>query len=1066
MSEMHSSDSVSNLSPDMAHTPAPGQTEKFERLRDVLREMFQLDRGDLDFGLYRIMNLKRVEVERFLGEDLLPQARTLLRTSVRKDLDATRKELAQAEAKARELGLDPAKTPKVQQLRAEFEGVSPEALDEGDVYKHLASFFERYYRDGDFAAQRRYSSGGQPSYLIPYDGEEVRLHWANADQHYIKTTENYASYVFRVAVGVSAHSQVDRKVRFEIAAAVGARDNVKEANSRARRFVLAKGRGAVTTDGGDLVVRFEHRPLTDAEKRRFPGNGNGQQVRINEDLATRVLKAAPAEWQAALAHPEPTDSDSGRTRLERHLAAYTAKNSFDYFIHKDLGGFLRRELDLYLKTEVLNLDDLEPGNAAGTRRAVARMKAIKTLGEKIITFLAQLEDFQKRLWLKRKFVLATQYCVTLDRVPQALHGEISANEAQRDEWERLYAISAIPADLMNGGGGGGEVLSGDFLRANPYLVLDTRHFDRDFQDRLLAALSDSGPLDDAQDGLLVHGENFQALNLLQARYGGKVRCVYVDPPYNTDASAILYKNDYKDSSWLALMWDRLTLARDSLASDGVLCVAIDDEEVSLLRRVTKRIFEKELGVATVRSNPAGRKSRGQFSPAHEYALFHGRSDATPGSLAKTANQLARYPLHDTVARYAWNGLLRHGSNDRREDRPTMFYPIYVDAKNTLRIPRMRWDSGAARYEVLETARDDEIAVWPIAVEDGATVEKCWHRGWERIAEDETQYRVRRVRKESSVEIKIDFKIRPDFGSMPSTWWDDKRYASANLGPKVLKELFGRSDFDYAKAVGLVEDCLVASGCNEESIVLDFFAGSGTTGHATVNLNRADSGQRRYVLVEMGDHFDTVLLPRMKKVVHSPDWKGGKPVSRRGISQFFRYLRIESYEDTMDSLTVVPRNEGSLGLHPDLIEDYRLRYALDAETNSSATLLASDFEDPFAYTLSVVRDGERRETPVDLPETFNLLLGLREVSRRRLDGVLAIEGEDAEGRCCLILWRNRRETANRALDAWFLKHASAFGRFDTVYANGDHNLNAVAEDEASWRAFPIEPDFRRLMFGAD
>ena len=112
---------------------------------------------------------------------------------------------------------------------------------------------------------------------------------------------------------------------------------------------------------------------------------------------------------------------------------------------------------------------------------------------------------------------------------------------------------------------------------------------------------------------------------------------------------------------------------------------------------------------------------------------------------------------------------------------------------------------------------------------------------------------------------------------------------------------------------------------------------------------------------------------------------------------------------------------------------------------------------------VVRDGERRETPVDLPETFNLLLGLRERSRRRLDGVLVVEGKDAEGFRCLILWRNRREADNRVLDAWFLKHRGAFGPFDRVYANGDHTLNAVAEDEAAWRALPIEPTFRRLMF---
>ena len=142
---------------------------------------------------------------------------------------------------------------------------------------------------------------------------------------------------------------------------------------------------------------------------------------------------------------------------------------------------------------------------------------------------------------------------------------------------------------------------------------------------------------------------------------------------------------------------------------------------------------------------------------------------------------------------------------------------------------------------------------------------------------------------------------------------------------------------------------------------------------------------------------------MKKVVYSPDWKGGKPVSRKGITQFVKYARLESYEDTLDSLDVTPRSgeqEGLLAQNPALAEDYRLRYALGEETSGSACLLGKSFADPFAYTLSVVRDGIRQEVPVDLPETFNYLIGLRVESRQRIDGVLAIIGTDAEGKRCI------------------------------------------------------------------
>ena len=147
-------------------------------------------------------------------------------------------------------------------------------------------------------------------------------------------------------------------------------------------------------------------------------------------------------------------------------------------------------------------------------------------------------------------------------------------------------------------------------------------------------------------------------------------------------------------------------------------------------------------------------------------------------------------------------------------------------------------------------------------------------------------------------------------------------------------------------------------------------------------------------------------------------------------------------------------------NPALAEDYRLRYSLGEETSESACLLGKHFTDPFAYTLSVVRDGVRRETPVDLLETFNFLIGLRLESRRQIDGVLAITGTDAQGRKCLILWRNLKETDNTALEAWFDHNRAQFpGTVDVVYVNGDHTLNALKQPNESWNAQDHRTDFQ-------
>ena len=214
-----------------------------------MREMFQLDRGDLDFGLYRIMHMKSAEVTAFLNQDLLPQVKDTLKLTGDREHADLEKEIQDAVKGAEKLGVKPEDTPHVQELQARLAEMRKDADAEADVYNHLANFFARYYTEGDFMSQRRYSSGGRSSYLIPYDGEEVKLHWANADQYYIKTTENYASYVFTVGAGKAA-----RRVRFEIAAADNEKDNVKEAAGKQCRFVLAKGKSAIGGGGGGGVI--------------------------------------------------------------------------------------------------------------------------------------------------------------------------------------------------------------------------------------------------------------------------------------------------------------------------------------------------------------------------------------------------------------------------------------------------------------------------------------------------------------------------------------------------------------------------------------------------------------------------------------------------------------------------------------------------------------------------------------------------------------------------------------------------------------------------------------------
>lgn len=1024
--------------------------EKFDRLKELLRAMFQLDRGDLDFGLYRIMNLKAKEIEGFLDHDLLPQVQGALAGNAAETLAELEEELAEARKRARYLKVDLETTEKFTELQQLLAEARADVAAETDVYNHLANFFARYYDEGDFMSLRRYSGGGQSSYLIPYDGEEVKLHWANSDQYYIKTTENYASYVFTVGAGAER-----RRVRFEIAEADNETDNVKEASGKQRRFLLAEGGDVNTVEiiNDELVVRFTHRPLTENEKKTWNGNGNKQQDAINQAAAERILTRLEPAWQVLLAVAAPTENNPERTTLDKHLATYTAKNSFDYFIHKDLGGFLRRELDLYLKTDVLNLDHLAAGDTLRLQRALARTRAVRQVAEKIIAFLAQIEDFQKQLWLKKKFVLETQYCVTLDRVPEKLYPEITANEAQHDEWVELFAIDDIEGDLGNGNTGYTNPLSVDFLKHNPYLVLDTRHFDSGFIDRLLAALSDEGALEDQLDGLLVHGENFQALSFLQNRYREQVRCVYIDPPYNAKSSEIIYKNSYKHSSWLSLIQDRAKAVLPLYTKRFVHVTAIDEVENFRLGMLFDCLYpDYEDACISIVHNPTGQQGN-NFSYTHEFAHFVFPKDQNCIGLED----------RDDVNREATPDIrpLRNvssGQNHLRESAANCFYPIYVKDGEIVGFGEV-CDDNFHPTGINQKGKDGVTEVYPI---DPKGSESKWV-----FARNTVESIIGELSAEFNQEKGTWDVIRKKSRFRYKSLWNDTKYSANSWGSVILNNMLPGTPFTYPKSIFTVLDCVDAALNNESSgNVLDYFAGSGTTGHAVINLNREDEGERKYILVEVGDHFDTVLLPRIKKVVYSPDWKDGKPVSRNGSGQFFKYIRLESYEDTLDSLELTlpsSAQQDMLARHPALREDYQLRYALGEETAGSASLSGKNFTGPFAYTLSVVRDGVRSEAPVDLPETFNFLIGLHVETRRNIEDVITITGTDAEGRRCLILWRRQEETDNSALDAWFTAQRDRFGAPDVIYVNGDHTLNALKLPKDSWAAKTIEPVFRELMF---
>ncbi len=378
-------------------------SQKYEKLKTLLKELFQLDQPDLDFGLYRVLHAKSAEVLQFLDKDLLPQVRAAFSQYKTADKAELEKELSKVIAGVEAAGMNPDDSPKVKDLRARLKS---DAVDigalESEVYDHLFSFFRRYYSEGDFLAKRVYKLG---VYAIPYEGEEVTLHWANKDQYYIKTTEYLRDYAFRLKPD---DDQRPMRVHFRLAdAAEGEHGNVKAVEGKDRVFILAApggcGRDFIAEENGgqgkELVICFEYRPatLTDwPDDERHGKKKPPVQTDLIAAAATRVLAVADAAlmpWIAELGkqHVMASGELGEYSRLDAHLKRYVARNTFDYFIHKDLGTFLRRELDFYIKNEIMHLDDLENESAPRVEQYLSKIKVIRKIAGKIIAFLAQLD---------------------------------------------------------------------------------------------------------------------------------------------------------------------------------------------------------------------------------------------------------------------------------------------------------------------------------------------------------------------------------------------------------------------------------------------------------------------------------------------------------------------------------------------------------------------------------------------------------------------------------------------------------------------------------------------------
>lgn len=350
------------------------------------------------------------------------------------------------------------------------------------------------------------------------------------------------------------------------------------------------------------------------------------------------------------------------------------------------------------------------------------------------------------------------------------------------------------------------------------------------------------------DNLIIKGNNLLALHSLEKVYRGKVKLIYIDPPYNPDSKSntFCYNNSFNESSWLTFMKNRLDVANNLLSADGVLIVAVDENEHVQLGMLLKELFKSsEIHCITIVHNPRGVQGT-NFSYTHEYAFF-----VIPQN-KKSVND--RIIAQEDIE---WSNLRNWGSESLREDAKNCFYPIIIDKKTSEIVGFGDVCEDDFHPNSINVPKDDNIYIYPI---DGSKVERKWR--YARQSVDDIKHLLR-----ARIKNKVwDIEIGKDFGQY-KTVWIDTRYDANEYGTKIVKSLVPNCKFDFPKSLYNVYDCLHAIVANDKNaLILDFFGGSGTTAHAVLQLNEYDNGERRFIICEQMHYVEECTKKRVWQVI--------------------------------------------------------------------------------------------------------------------------------------------------------------------------------------------------------
>ncbi|EAL4425420.1 site-specific DNA-methyltransferase [Campylobacter jejuni] len=534
--------------------------------------------------------------------------------------------------------------------------------------------------------------------------------------------------------------------------------------------------------------------------------------------------------------------------LKKLFKTYKKQNEVDFFIHKNAKEFLKEQFDLWLFSYV------NDSITDWTKEKIDEINDLKQIAFAIIDMIADFENELKAIWLKPKFAKNAHYVFSLDTIKShsnnadeilnSIYKDINFNE-QIAEWKELnfindeFDIKAINDEKYK------------------FLPLDTKYLSEENYYKLLQSFEN---LDEILNGELIKADNFQALNSLMPKYQGKIDLIYIDPPYNTGNDGFVYTDKFNHSSWLAMMKNRLDLAKEFLKNSGSIFISIDDNEQARLKILCDEVFGEENFVANViwRKRAGGGNDSNHIAVEQEYINIY----------AKNIEHLKTYGIARTnISQYKKDEkgyYLEKPLNDTSlQDSPGLHYDIKLPSGKILKGSEHQWKvSENTFYSRLER---DEIIF--------KNNDKVYYKHY----------------------IDIASNLKPS-----SIWYDFVLNADAT---NEIKLNFENKIFDTPKPEKLLKR-ICDIGSNQNSLVLDFFVGSGTT------IATAHKLKRKWLGVEMGEHFYKVIIPRMKKVLNGFVCGISKEVEFKGGGAF-RYYELESYEESLENCEYILSSDNAL-----------------------------------------------------------------------------------------------------------------------------------------------------------